>query len=72
MSFNTAMDRFVMAIATRDRTDINHSALILTTSEDGIHRTPRQMLLGYNGELTYPTIIDPGGDPKTSGDQFQI
>jgi hypothetical protein len=70
VSHNQLLDRYIMAIA-------HHPAgapsnLYLTTSEDGINWSPRVSLWETEDELTYPTIIDPAGDPLTTSGTFYV
>jgi hypothetical protein len=46
--------------------------LYLIASEDGIIWSPRVLLEACDCELTYPTIIDPGGNPLETGDSFYV
>ena len=72
VSYNTFINRYVMTISTHVRSDIKNYQLYLTTSEDGYQWSPRVLLLEYNGELTYPTIISPDGDSLNTADTFHI
>lgn len=72
VSYNTSIDRYIMAIATHDRAEEYNFQLYLTTSEDGYRWSPRVLLLELADELTYPTIISPEGDPFNTGETFYI
>jgi hypothetical protein len=72
ISYNSFIDRYIMAIVTHVRSDANNYQLYLTASEDGYQWSPRVLLTEFYGEMTYPTIIDPGGDPFNTSDTFYI
>lgn len=72
VSFNSSIQRYIMAISTPDLTPANGYQLYLTASEDGYRWSPRVLLRETSGELTYPTIISPDGDPFNTSDSFYI
>ncbi len=72
ISYNTFIDRYIMAILTHVRSDTNNYQLYLTSSEDGYQWSPRVLLTEFHGEMAYPTIIDPDGDPFNTSDTFYI
>ncbi len=71
VSYNTTLDQFIMAVS-RSTVVGEPSELYLIASEDGIHWSPRVLLESCDCELTYPTIIDPGGNLLETGDTFYI
>jgi hypothetical protein len=71
VSYNTAMDRFIMAIA-RHGLLTDPAELVLIASEDGFNWSPRVVLRDCDCELTYPTIISPDGNPLETGETFYI
>lgn len=68
---NTALNRYLLVGHTFPAPD-GSTQLYLIASEDGFHWSPRVTLLDYEGEATYPTIIDPGGDPNQTGNTFYV
>jgi len=71
VSYNTALDRFIMAIA-RHGFLTDPSELVLIASEDGYNWSPRTVLRECDCQLTYPTIISPDGNPFETGDTFYV
>ncbi len=72
ISYNMFIDRYIMAILTHVRSDTNNYQLYLTTSEDGYQWSPRVLLMEFNGEMAYPTIIAPDGNPLNTSETFYI
>ena len=72
ISYNTALERYVMAIATHDRAEEYDYQLYLTTSVDGYIWSPRVLLLETEEELTYPSLLSVEGDPLNTGKDFYI
>lgn len=71
VSYNTALQRFVMVVSTHGVT-IHPSDLYLVTSEDGYAWSPRVLLTSCDCELTYPSIISPDGNPLQTNDVFYV
>ena len=72
VSYNTSINRYIMAILTHVRSDTTNYELDLTASEDGYEWSPRVPLLDFHGEMAYPTIVDPNGDPFNTAATFYI
>lgn len=72
VSYNTALERYVMVIATHDRAEEYNYQLYLTTSVDGYTWSPRVLLLEMEDEITYPSLISVEGDPLNSSQDFYI
>jgi hypothetical protein len=73
VSYNKYLNKFLMAVSYHPGEDLYDSGLYLISSDDGYTWTPRVPLLTHcNCELTYPTIIDPGGDPLNTDKAFYI
>ncbi len=70
-SYNTALNQFIMALSKNYGPD-DTSFLYLLTSEDGFTWSPRVTLASYEGDLAYPTIINPDGAMTTTGSTFYI
>jgi hypothetical protein len=72
VSYNTALGQFIMAISRNGGSFDDPSDLYLIASEDGITWSPRAVIQHCECELTYPTIIDPGGNPLQTGETFYV
>jgi hypothetical protein len=72
VSYNTAINAFLMAVAQNGGTTSDPSWIYLIASEDGIVWSPRTQVWFCDCELAYPTLIDPGGSPLQTDDHFYI
>jgi len=71
VSYNTLLKKFIMVISAHTNDQSSYS-LNLITSDNGYEWSPRIVLHQSDGELFYPSIISPDGDPINTGKEFYI
>jgi hypothetical protein len=71
VAWHDGMQRYLMVIAVHG-TLTDSSTLVLTSSADGLHWTPRQVLIECDCELTYPSFLGTSGPQRIVGNQLDL